>query len=109
MALKIKPILFKLDFIGFIPQFRILDEFRYKSVFSSILSIIIILFSIFFVLYSLIDFIHQQPKVEYYKNNDYETNKTFLINDSLLMFQYFFMCPSDQSKLPIIYIFLTSL
>ena len=108
MALKIKPILFKLDFIGFIPQFRILDEFRYKSVFSSILSIIIILFSIFFVLYSLIDFIHQQPKVEYYKNNDYETNKTFLISDSLLIFQHFFMCPSDQSKLPIINIYLTS-
>ena len=95
-----KPLLFKCDFIGFTPQLRILDEFRYKSIFSSILSILIIIFSIVFILYSFIDFIDQHPKVEYYKNNDYETNKSFVISDSLLMFQYYFMCLSDPSKFP---------
>ena len=30
MALKIKPLLLKCDFVGFIPHFRILNEFRYK-------------------------------------------------------------------------------
>ena len=97
MALKIKPLLLKCDFVGFIPHFRILNEFRYKSVFSSILSLLIILFSIIFILFSFIDFIHQKPKIEYYKSNDYETNKTFLISDSLLMFKNVFICNSNDS------------
>ena len=97
MALKIKPFLLKCDFIGSIPQFRILDETRYKSIFSSILSILIILFSIVFVSYSLDNYIHQNPKVEYYKNNDLETNKTFLISNSLLMFHYIFICMENYS------------
>ena len=95
MGLKIKKILLNCDFIGFIPSFRILDETRYKSIFSSILSILIIIFSIIFVCYSFAEYVKQNPKVEYYKNNDYSTNKTFLISDSLLMFQYFFICYSD--------------
>ena len=100
MVFKIKTFLLKFDFIGFIPQFRILDESRYKSLFSTILSFLIILFSINFVLYSFIDFINQIPEVEYYKNNDYDTNKTFIISDSLLMFKPFFNCSSDPSKEP---------
>ena len=106
MVFKIKSLLFKCDFIGFIPQFRVLNEFRYKTLFSSILSILIIIFSIVFVTNSFLDFIDQNPKVEYYKNNDYETNKTFLISDSLLMIQYFFMCTSDFSKQPEMEIYL---
>ena len=92
-----KSLLLKCDFIGFIPQFRILDEFRYKSVFSSLLSILIILLAIIFVSISFIDFIHQKPNVEYYKNNDDKTNKTFLISDSLLMFNSYFVCLSNFS------------
>ena len=95
-----KTLLFKFDFIGFIPQFRILDESRYKSLFSASLSFLIILFSIIFISSSFIDFIHQNPKIEYYKNNDYETNKTFVISDSLLMFGTYFDCSSDPSKEP---------
>ena len=48
MTLKIKPILLKCDFIGFVPQFRIFDESRYKSIFSSLLSIILIIYSLGF-------------------------------------------------------------
>ena len=88
-----KPLLFKYDFIGFTPQFRILDEVRYKSVFSSLLSFLIILFAVIFVSISFIDFIYQQPEVEYYKSNDNKTNKTFLISDSLIMFRSEFFCP----------------
>jgi hypothetical protein len=95
MGLKSKPILFKFDFIGCIPEFRILNERRYKSIFSGILSILLILFSIIFFCYSLIEFINQNPKVEYYKNNDHETNKTFEISDSLLMINYIFICSSN--------------
>ena len=92
MTNKIKSLLLKCDFIGFIPQFRILEETRYKSVFSSFLSIAVIFFSIAFAVYSFIDYLHQNPQLLYYKNNDYTTNKTFVLNDSLLMFKYNFFC-----------------
>ena len=97
MAIKIKPLLFKSDFIGFIPQFRILEETRYKSLFSSFLSISIIIFSVAFIFYSLVDYINQSPQVQYYKNNDYSTNKTYTISNSLLMFQNNFLCSSNES------------
>ena len=58
MPIKIKSLLFKTDFIGFIPQLRILEETRYKSVFSSILSIVIIIFSAAFVFYSFLDYLN---------------------------------------------------
>ena len=95
MEFKPKKILLKCDFIGAIPEFRILDETRYKSIFSSILSILLIIFSIVFVIYSFDEYLNQNPKVEYYKNNDHTTNKTFLISDSLLMFKDSFFCLSD--------------
>ena len=102
MVFKSKEILLKCDFIGFIPEFRILDETRYKSIFSSILSIMLIIFSVFFVIYSFGEYLNQNPKVEYYKNNDYTTNKTFVISDSLLMFQFNFFCLSNFSVEPTI-------
>ena len=92
MGFNAKKILFKCDFIGPIPEFRILDETRYKSIFSSILSILLIIFAIVFVIYSFDEYLNQNPKVEYYKNNDYTTNKTFIISDSLLMFHYTYSC-----------------
>ena len=105
MPLKIKSLLLKTDFIGFIPQLRILEETRYKSLFSSILSIIIIIFSVAFVFYSFVDYLNQNPNVLYYKNNDLITNKTYTISNSLLMFQNSFMCISnnysDESNLTI--------
>ena len=95
MDIKIKPLLLKCDFIGFIPQFRILEETRYKSIFSSLLSIAIIIFSVAFAFYSFLDYLNQNPNVHYYKNNDKTTNKTFTISDSFLMFKNNFFCASD--------------
>ena len=100
MAFKLKPILLKSDFIGFIPQLRILEQTRYKSVFSSILSIAIIIFSAGFVFYSFVDYLSQNPNVLYYKNNDFLTNKTYTISNSLLMFQNYFVCLSNNSDEP---------
>jgi hypothetical protein len=100
MGFKAKQILLKYDFIGAVPEFRVLDETRYKSIFSSILSILLIIFSIVFVIYSFIEYLNQNPKIEYYKNNDNSTNKTFLISDSLLMFQFPFICYSNLSVKP---------
>ena len=92
MGFKPKQILLKFDFIGPFPEFRILNETRYKSIFSSILSILLIIFSIGFAIYSFYDYFHQIPKVEYYKNNDFSTNKTLVLSDTLLMFKYYFTC-----------------
>ena len=92
--------------LDLIPEFRILDETRYKSIFSSILSILLIIFAIVFVIYSFDEYLNQNPKVEYYKNNDYSTNKTFLISDSLLMFKYNFFCISNYSIKPNVDIYL---
>ena len=97
MPIKIKSLLFKTDFIGFIPQLRILEERRYKSLFSSILSIIIIIFSVAFIFYSFVDYLNQNPNVLFYKNNDLITNKTYTISNSLLMFQKSFSCISNNS------------
>jgi len=97
MAFKFKSLLLKSDFIGFIPQLRIFEETRYKSAFSSILSIIIIIFSVAFVFYSFVDYLNQNPNVLYYKNNDLITNKTYTISNSLLMFQKSFSCISNNS------------
>ena len=96
MAFKFKSLLLKSDFIGFIPQLRIFEETRYKSAFSSILSIIIIIFSVAFVFYSFVDYLNQNPNVLYYKNNDLITNKTYTISNSLLMFQNSFSCISNN-------------
>ena len=64
--------------------------------FSSILSIILILFFIAFIFYSFADYVNQNPIVEYYKNNDYSTNKTFIISNSFLMFQPEFFCLDEK-------------
>ena len=82
-----KLILFKLDFIGIIPQLKIFNNQIYKSIFSSLLSILVIFFSVAFGIYSLINFIHQKPMIDYYKSNDFNTNKTIEISDSFIMFQ----------------------
>ena len=98
MDLKNKPLLLKCDFIGFIPQFRIFNESRYKSIFSSLLSIILIIFSLGFFLYSFNEYLEQNPKVEYYKNNDEQTNKTFNLSDSIFMFKYDLTCLSNSDE-----------
>ena len=107
MGFKLKRILWKLDFIGPIPEIRILNDSRYKSIFSSLISIMLILFSIIFISYSFEEFVNQNPKVEYYKNNDYSTNKTFKISDSLLMFRFSLTCVSNSSLDDNIYSYIT--
>ena len=44
MGIKFKQILLKIDFIGLTPQLHILNDNKYKSIFSSILSICIFYF-----------------------------------------------------------------
>ena len=84
---KIKSILFSFDFLGITPQLEILNNSVYKSIFSSYFSIIIIIFSVAFGIYSFIEFINQNPIIDYHKNNDFITNKIIKISDSFIMFK----------------------
>ena len=75
MFKKLKKLLFLLDFAGTSPNLRILNNNNYKSILSSIISIIIIIISFSFLVYSIIDFKNQNPIISYYKNIDNNINK----------------------------------
>ena len=81
-----KKYLYIFDLLSKPPQLRIFSNDRYKSTLTSILSIVLIIFSIAFTVGSLIDFFkYKNPNVVYSKNNDNLTNRTILIKDSLLI------------------------
>ena len=68
---------------------RIFNEDSYKSIFSSILSIVLIVVSITFTIFSLIDYLeYKNPVVIYSKDNDKETNRTILLSDTLIILHY---------------------
>ena len=89
MLEKVKKFIVLLDFAGTSPNLRILNYNNYKSILSSIISITIIIISIFFVIHSLIDFVNQNPIISYYKSIDNNINKTFQISDSFIMLKLF--------------------
>ena len=98
MYKNIKPFLYKFDFIGLIPEFRILNNNRYKSFISSLLSILIVLLSFTFGLYSIIDYIiYSSPSISYLKKYDVSTNRTILLKDSLFMFKIHGYCNNNIS------------
>ena len=86
MNRKYKSILYSFDLIGITPQLKIFNRSTYKTIFSSILSIGIILLSFSFFLYTLIIYFNfDNPIIIYSKDNDKSTNRTFLIKDTLLL------------------------
>jgi len=88
MNQKFRSILYSFDIIGSTPQLLIFNNSRYKSTFSSIISILIILFSIVYALFSLIVYLKfDNPVVIYTKGNDNETIRSFLAKDTFLLFQ----------------------
>ena len=87
---KAKFFLYRFDFIGAVPQFRILTYDSYKNVFSTILSITIIISSIGFTIYSIIDYIQfSNPSISYLKKND---NDTIFLKNNLFMFKVYGEC-----------------
>ena len=88
MVNKCQSILYFFDLVGTSPELYVFNNTRYKTILSSTLSIIIILFSVFFTLYSLIEFFkYESPIICYSKGNDKKTKREFFIKDSFLMFQ----------------------
>jgi len=88
MVNKCQSILYFFDLVGTSPELYVFNNNRYKTIFTSFLSIIIILFSIFFTLYSLVEFFkYDSPIISYSKGNDKKTKREFFLKDSFLMFQ----------------------
>ena len=88
MVNKCQSIFYFFDLVGTSPELYIFNNTRYKTIFTSILSIIIILFSVFFTLYSLIEFFkYDSPIISYSKGNDKKTKREFFLKDSFLMFE----------------------
>jgi len=86
---KICYFLYFFDLIGPTPQLLIFNEKRYKTNFSPVISIFILLFSIILVIYSILEYLkYDNPNVVYSKGNDEKTNRTILIKDIFLMFQF---------------------
>ena len=93
MLEKIKSCLFLFDFMGLYPNLRILNSSNYKSAISSTISVLIILLSLSFSIYSIIDYLNQNPIISYYKSVDNEVNKTIKLSDTFLMFNITANCP----------------
>ena len=88
MEEKSKSFLYNFDLIGVNPQLCIFNDKKYNSGFSSIYSVLIIIFTLFFSIYSLIDYLQfDSPNIIYYRDNDESTNRSLTMNDKLLMFQ----------------------
>ena len=88
MLEKTKQFLYFLDFTGIYPSLRIFNHDNYKSKISSIISVIVIITSVTFIIYSIVDFVNQNPDIIYYKNIDNNINKTFKISDSFQMVKF---------------------
>ena len=85
---KLGSFLYTLDLIGISPQLFIFKNKRYKSIFSSILSLLIILASIGFIIYSLNEYLKfKTPSIAYSKDNDRKTKRGFLLKKYILAFQ----------------------
>ena len=81
--------LYNFDIIGPNPKLYIFKSEKYKTLFSLILSFIIIFISIIFILYSLvIYFKFDKPVVSYTKSNDLHEERKIFLKDTLIMFQY---------------------
>ena len=93
MLEKMRSCLFLFDFMGLYPNLRILNNDNYKSTFSSTISVLIILLSLSFSVYSIIDYLNQNPIISYYKSVDNEVNKTIKLSDTFIMFNITTNCP----------------
>jgi len=88
MLAKFNNILYNFDLIGPSPQLFIFNNNRYKTFFSFIISLIIIIFSAFFSYYSSVQYFKfQSPMIIYTKGNDKSTKREILLKDTFLMFQ----------------------
>ena len=88
MIEKLTSLLYIFDIIGTTPQLLIFNNKRYKSIFSSLISVLIIIFSMGFAIYSLYEYLkYQSPNISFSKDNDIKTERSFLLKDFILAFE----------------------
>ena len=88
MIESLKSFLYLFDLIGKSPQLLIFNNYRNKSILSSLISLIIILISIAFSIYAILEYLkYINPNITFSKDNDGETNRNIYKRDFLLMFQ----------------------
>ena len=88
MTESLKSFLYLFDLIGKSPQLLIFNNYRNKSILSFLISIIIILTSIAFSIYAILDYLkYNNPNITYSRDNDGETIRNIYKKDFLLMFQ----------------------
>ena len=98
MPFKAKLLLYSLDFSGLVPQFRILNYDSYKSIFSTIISFMVILFSLCFAINFTINyFLFKNPSISYLKRFDNASNRTINLKDTLFMFRVFGKCDNNYN------------
>ena len=104
MLNKILNFLYNFDLIGPTPKLFIFNKERYQSIFSLVLSLVIVCISIAFTLYSLINYIkNDRPTVVYSKSNDQNEQRKIYLKDSLLMFQFVDMITLKKLNESIVY------
>ena len=82
--------LYALDLLSLTPQLRIFNQSSYKTTFSLLFTMIIILISIALSIYLLVDFFRfENPVVIYTKENDKITNRTIKLKDTFFIFGLF--------------------
>ena len=88
MSNKVKSFFYTFYFSGLVPQLRILHYDSYKSIPSIIISIIIVISSISFFTYSIIEYMKfNNPSIFYLKSYDTEFNKDIILKETLFMFK----------------------
>jgi hypothetical protein len=81
--------LYNFDILGPNPKLYIFKSEKYKSLFSLIISLIIIFLSFIFILYSLIIYFKfDKPTISYTKSNDLNEERKIFLKNSIIMFQY---------------------
>ena len=89
MCTNFKLFLYSLDFSGITPQLRILKYDSYKSIFSAIISLIIMICANGFSIYSIIDYIKSNNcTISYLKRYGKESDSFIPLKDTLLMFNF---------------------
>ena len=80
--------IYNFDIIGPSPKLYIFNKETYQTVFSLILSMLIIISSFIYILYSVVDYIqNNRPNVVYSKSNDDNEERKINLKEVLLMFQ----------------------
>ena len=83
-----KSLFFKFDILSDYPKLKIFGNYNYKTTWSTIISILVIIFSFGFALYSSLKYFDfEEPNIYYWKNSVHDKNLTIKLNETLLMFK----------------------